>query len=159
MIRGFYRIEGGFRRPFVIAKLLFPDFNREETVELLVDTGADVTMLSEKDALRIGLNYEKLERAKKDLGGIGGKVETYSVEAIIKIEPDFIERVKILTVKNRLPNRSPEDIREELRELYQRIPSLLGRDIIDNFGLFMHGRTDRVSLLQDIEIPEGLFRY
>lgn len=159
MIRGFYRVEGGFRRPFVIAKIIFPRFNIEETIEFLVDTGADVTMLGEKDILRIGLDYEELGRARKDLGGIGGKAETYVIEAIIKIEPDFVERMKVLTIRNELPEKTPKDKKKELRELYQRMPSLLGRDIIEEFGLFMHGRTDRLFLLQDSEIPEELFGY
>ncbi len=155
MIRGFFREEIGFSRPFIIAKLFFPNLNIEETAEFLVDTGADVTMLSEKDALRIGLNYKKLEKAKKDSGGIGGKAETYIIEVIIKIEPDFIRRTKILTIRNKLP----KDIsKEETKKLHQRIPSLLGRDIIGEFGLFMHERTKRILLLKDVETPGEIFR-
>lgn len=157
MIKGFYKEELGFARPYVLAKIIFPKFDISEHLEFLVDSGADSTMISERDAMRIGLDYTKLEKSKKDVGGIGGKAETYVAEVIIKIQRDFVERVKVLVIKHLIPEDMKEEERKELVNLYRRIPSILGRDIIDNFGLFMHKRTHRILLLRDDEIPKELF--
>jgi hypothetical protein len=77
---------------------------------------------------------------------------------IIKIEPDFITRGRVFIGKNYIPTDLPENRHEELRKLIQRIPSLLGRDIIGQFGLFMHENTRRLFLLKDDEIPSALFQ-
>lgn len=100
-----------------------------------------------------------LLEGNRDMGGIGGFTETYFTEAVIKIEPDFTTRRRIFIGKNYIPPDLPKNRQEELGKLFQRIPSLLGRDIIGQFGLFMHENTRRVFLLKDSEIPDALFNY
>ena len=67
------------------------------------------------------------------------------------------EDIWIFIGKNYIPTDLPQNRQEELGELFQRIPSLLGRDIIGQFGLFMHENTRRIFLLKDNEIPDALF--
>lgn len=93
---------------------------------MLVGLGADFTVISEGDAKRFGLDYRMLMRADKDLGGIGGKVETYTAEAVLKIEPDFIDRRKILVMKNKISENVPDKEKKQLENLRQRMPSILG---------------------------------
>ena len=42
------------------------------TVEFLIDTGATKTTISDKDAIRLGIDYETLEKLGKGMLGIGG---------------------------------------------------------------------------------------
>ena len=59
------------------------------TVEFLMDTGASRTMLSDEDAISLGISYSKLVKLKQGLVGIGGPVTTYqlsNVELIFRKE-------------------------------------------------------------------------
>ncbi len=129
MIRGFYLRKGAATRPYIKGNIVFPGIG-EKDISFLVDTGADLTIIGEKDAIRFGPDYGKLERAKRDMGGIGGKVETYRAEVVLKIEPDFTDRRKVLVVKNKIPDNITNKEKEQLKNLPGRIPSILGRDII-----------------------------
>lgn len=53
------------------------------TVEFLIDTGATKTTISEKDAIRFGIDYGVLEKLDKSMLGIGGQLTpTYSKKQI-----------------------------------------------------------------------------
>ena len=52
----------------------------DETIEFLVDTGASRTTLLDKDAIYLGLDYNKLTKYKENLSGIGGSISTYVIE-------------------------------------------------------------------------------
>jgi predicted aspartyl protease len=52
----------------------------DETVEFMVDTGASRTTLLDKDAIYLGLDYDKLPKYKENLSGIGGSISTYFME-------------------------------------------------------------------------------
>ncbi|CEG13696.1 conserved hypothetical protein [groundwater metagenome] len=145
MICGFYRKRGRMMMPCVNSRVIIPDIG-EKDIKFLVDTGAERTVICEGDSVEIGVDYEKLERAERDLGGIGGKVETYTIEAILKIEPDFVDKRKILVIRNKIPKYLPDEEKKRLKNLYRRIPSLLGRDIISLFGLFIHEKTESVLI-------------
>ncbi|ODS41107.1 MAG: hypothetical protein A7315_07010 [Candidatus Altiarchaeales archaeon WOR_SM1_79] len=157
IIRGGYFKEGGFYHPFVSAEISFPELNTTDYIWFLVDTGADRTAISEKDVSRLRIGYDKLKKTNKDLCGIGGSVETYETEAIIKLSAEHIDRINILVMKNKIPDEIPQKEKERLRVLYQGIPSLLGRDILDEFGIFIHRKTNRILVLSDEKIPEDMF--
>lgn len=58
MIRGYFSTQGTRRRPFIDAILQFPTLNdRSLDVKLLVDTGADRTILSPLDARRLARRF------------------------------------------------------------------------------------------------------
>ncbi len=154
MLTGFYKHELGKARPFILAELDFPKLEIEnQEVEFLIDTGADVTMLSEKDAIRLGMDFSKLEKAKKDLGGLGGRAATYFAEAAIKIQ-SFKSQIRIVVIRHEIPKTLAAEEQQDLKRFYQRIPSILGRDVLDNFGLFINKKTNKICLLEDSELPE-----
>ena len=65
MIRGYYSAAGGRRRPYVKASFRFPSIRGQGLeVELLVDTGADRTILAPLDALRLSRRF----RVRKYIG-------------------------------------------------------------------------------------------
>jgi hypothetical protein len=141
MIRGYFSIERGRRRPFVDAVFQFPSLNNQQLqVPLLVDTGADRTILSPTDALRFsrrfGINLDDLPQSAPSTG-VGGQAATRTIEVVINID-SFSESLT-LTILEPIPGRLLP------------IPSLLGRDILSHFALFMEERTGRVFLLEPAE--------
>jgi len=132
MIRGYLTI-GTTRRPFVSARLQFPNLgNQLHPVELLVDTGADRTLLSLLDALRLGINMDILESGLPSIG-VGGQAATRTIEAVLTID-SFSTPLTLAIVETSRP-----------------IPSLLGRDVISLFALFLEERTGKVLLLDPAE--------
>ena len=128
MIRGYFSTDRTIRRPFVRCELEFPDHPdiRPARVELLVDTGADRTMLSPAMADRIGLNLDSLGTGRRSTG-IGGSVSTRIVECQFTIQ-DYTTRMPV--------------------------PAILGRDIMADFALFLEERTGRVLLLNQNDLEE-----
>ncbi len=141
MIRGYFLSRGGIRRPFVSARFQFPSLDNQilET-RLLVDSGADSTVLAPRDSKRlmrqVGLEFSTLT-ATKPGAGVGGKVKMRTLEAIMTIPPYSIP----LTLT--LLEPEPGDISP--------LPSLLGRDILSHFALFMQERTGQLLLLEPEE--------
>ena len=50
------------------------------SIEFLVDTGATKTTISDRDAVRLGIDYLTLEKINKGMLGIGGAVDVYMLK-------------------------------------------------------------------------------
>ena len=112
----------------------------EMQVEFLIDTGADRSCIGSSDASRMvrdfGVDLADLQDGP--LGrGIGGTVATRTAEVALTFG-DFSKNMRIEILE------PPPDARFA-------IPSLLGRDILSNFALFVEERTDKVLLLEPAE--------
>jgi hypothetical protein len=141
MIRGYFSIEQGRRRPFLDAVFQFPTLNNQQLqVPLLVDTGADRTILSPTDALRLsrrfGTNLADLPQSAPSTG-VGGQAPTKTIDAVLYI--NSYSASLTLTILEPIPGRLLP------------IPSLLGRDILSHFALFMEERTGKMLLLEPAE--------
>ncbi len=140
MATGFFVAEGAFRRPYVNVLVTFLDAdNQSIEIEFVVDTGADHTLLSPSDARRLhsqlGIDIRTMPHGNP-VGGIGGSAETRLVRATLTI--GSYETTMPLHVVD-LPS-GPNDM-----------PSLMGRDIIYDFALFMEHSADRLHLLRTAE--------
>ena len=138
MIRGYFSTQGTRRRPFIDAILQFPTLNgRSLDVKLLVDTGADRTVLSPLDARRLAHRFA-LDLTTLPQGvpstGVGGRSDTRTLETMLIL--DTFSLPILLTILDPPPGPLP------------RIPSLLGRDVLSHFALFLEERTNRVLLLE-----------
>ena len=138
MIRGYFATQGTRRRPFIDAILQFPTLNsRSLDVKLLVDTGADRTLLSPRDARRLTRSFA-LDLTMLLTGmpstGVGGQSNTRTLETVCLL--DTFSLPTLLTILDPPPGPMPS------------IPSLLGRDILSHFALFLEERTNRVLLLE-----------
>ena len=139
MIRGTFLETTARRRPVINAPVAIPSQNLLSRITFLVDTGADPTLLSPRDALRLGLNLELLQSGPST-AGVGGVTRTVVVDATITLGPV----VYPLSLRVLAPE-GPQ------QRALNRIPSLLGRDLLAHFALFMEERTNRVFLLDPNE--------
>jgi len=136
MIRGHLIAMGGRRRPFVLAHIVIPSQGISDDVNLLVDTGADGTLLSPSDAATLRIDLAQLSPGPPSTG-VGGRVSTVYAQAMLTLDGlTYQLPVRILAPRSR-----------EQQQALARIPSLLGRDILGHFALFFEERTDRVLLL------------
>ena len=135
MIRGYFRTVRGRNRPFIRCLVGFPSTPNARVIapEFLIDTGADRSLLSPRDAIGIGLDFSVLARGPASRG-VGGETTTLLVESMI-----YVARYRIALTLS-------------IPEAQRPIPSVLGRDFIANFALFMEERTSRVLLLDQTDV-------
>ena len=109
-------------------------------VEFLIDTGADRSIISDFDAFRMVENYGAdltNLRGGQPTRGLGGFTSTLTAEATLKIV-GFSQDIRL-------------DILAPSTETYLGVPSMLGRDVLSQFALFVEERTDKVLLMEPAE--------
>ena len=110
-------------RPYVSARVFIPRLGLAGNVSFIFDTGADSSVLMPADALTIGVDYSLLSNPFQSFG-IGGSAPTY------------VERARVAFADSNAHLIYGYDI-ELLIHLptdnAMRVPSLLGRNIIDRW--------------------------
>ncbi len=128
-------------RPYLTGSIDIPAVGLVEMpVEFLIDTGADRSIIGSSDASRMVRNFGVDLTALQDGPrgrGIGGDVATKTAEIALKFG-DFSKNMRMEILE------PPPDARFA-------IPSLLGRDVLSQFALFIEERTDKVLLLEPAE--------
>jgi hypothetical protein len=140
MIRGYFEPDRPRKRPFVEARLDIPDLSISANLAFMVDTGADVTTLGTVDTLFLNIDRNRLPPSGR-MVGVGGRIATAHINASLAFE-DL--RLPIL-----LRILTPWSRRQQQAVLG--LPSVLGRDVLRHFALFMEERTGRVLLLEPHE--------
>ena len=136
MLVGHFSGAGTRRRPFVSIDIQFPVLsNQRISVDLLVDTGADRTVLAPSDAAKLDIHITTLPQGRPSIG-IGGRRHIHTIDAVVILGTTEIH----LPLAILAPEASPLPL-----------PSVLGRDILRYFALFLEERTDRVLLLDPEE--------
>jgi hypothetical protein len=101
-------------------------------VWFLADTGASRTTLLDRDARLLGIKAENLQPALLPIVGIGGSVRSFLVReveiALASDQGDVILRQDLWVVQHDLAQLPPEEVARILR-----LPSVLGRDLINRF--------------------------
>lgn len=115
----------------------------EEEVDFLIDTGAVRTTIMDRDAKRLGINYRKLRKYEQKMTGIGGSVDTYVIEdSTLTFFADKNERhkesIKIMVLKH-----------VKLDGKIERLPSILGRDVIGKYHLIYSKPSGKVYLTDE----------
>lgn len=135
------KIQGYFNKrfqppaPFIRVTVESESQRIKRPLHLHLDTGASATVLLDKDASYLGIHVEKLKRAEKPIGGLGGFINTYVIEdAALFFRADHGE---VVEEKLRLlvGTHDPSKLSSEEKTLIMRMPSLLGRDIIYRYRL------------------------
>lgn len=127
--------------PYVIGLIDIPEVGVVGMeVRFLIDTGSDRTLIGDIDSDRMA-RYYSVNAGNLDEGvpsqGIGGIVSTREAQATLQLE-DFSTSLKI-DILQPIPGQQPT------------VPSLLGRDVLSHFALFMEDRTNHVLLLEPAE--------
>lgn len=131
-------------------------------VSFLVDTGADSTVLAPTDARKIGFDYGTTDEPPVLSYGIGGAANTSVLSASL-VFFDHEDRCLYGYEMTRFSILHPTDVqplgdRKLTGDVSRRVPSLLGRDVLDcwcltcdkvnnNVSAIVH-RSDAVATLQ-----------
>jgi len=141
-----YGTWGPFEAPYVRVILSCPSFFIQSPVIFLIDSGASRTTILDSDAARMRIDYSKLKRFEQGTTGIGGIVDTYILPDVTLTfrTPDGLheERFKEIFV---LKHGTQDD---KTLERVRKLPSLLGRDVINKYELVLN-RREEIVLLSD----------
>ncbi len=135
MIIGYFRPVGATRRPFIRCDIQFPAYPdiAPASIEFVIDTGSDMTTISPDIAGRSGLRVATLDTGVRSRG-VGSAFSTRVVESRITVQNfSTLHPLHILEVDHPMP-------------------SLLGRDFMRGFALFVEERTGRVLLLDQNDL-------
>jgi len=135
--------------PLVEALINFPTIGKRHII-LLIDTGASVTALLDGDASRFGITMDDASRhlklASHKVVGIGGMAETYVVKgAELRFATE--EGMEVSETFNlHVVLHDPRTLSVEESGLVLRLPSILGRDIINRYSLLFSASRGEVYL-------------
>ena len=139
------RINGFFElgTPYIAALIKCPDLDLAAPLRFLIDTGASRTVISDKDAVKLNLDYKKLEKLEDGLIGIGGEVETYTMNQVrlsFKSNGEVHEEeLEVLVLRH-----------QRIDEKVRKIPSLLGRDVLNKYAFSMSAKRNFVQIMEDL---------
>lgn len=129
--------------PYFAVRLQSPHF--QALVWLLADTGASNTALLDRDIRLIKIPFTALEPLAMPMVGIGGSVRSFLVRNVnftfASDEGDFTLQQDLYLIRHNLDQLPPEEASRILR-----LPSVLGRDILNRFHLSYDYRTGIVQL-------------
>lgn len=114
-------------------------------VSFVVDTGVLRTIISERDALKLGIEFDSVAKMEEGMLGIGGFADTYYVEDVrlgfySEEHRRHVERLDRIFISRQA------DLPEEIKN---QIPSLLGRDVINKLALVVDKRRELVALTDE----------
>lgn len=146
------RIEGEWGKPdapYIDAFLSHPGLGIEQAIKFLVDTGASKTHILDNDAARLKIDYSQLTQQEEGTVGIGGVVETYVMPQVTlffrthngKLHEESLKNIFVL-------NHHLEEMEKEERERIKLLPSILGRDVLNQFKLVLC-KADHLVVLTD----------
>ena len=146
MICGYF---DGFGRPIVEAQVDIPSLNVSYETSFVLDTGATVTCLHLRDALGAEINFPELREKGtwESLGGVGGSWEYRRVPATLVFEDSGTSDAVSYPI-DLLVADATDDLMDDPRAYNHalRLPSLLGRDIINRHDITYSLRLNRLEL-------------
>lgn len=129
--------------PYFALHLRAPDF--EGMVWMLADTGASRTILVDRDVRSLRIPAGSLEPSSLAIVGIGGSVRSFSLPAVdvtwASEEGDVTERLDLSVAQHDLDRLPPAEVSRILR-----LPSVLGRDLLNRFRFTCDYRSGTVRL-------------
>lgn len=115
-----------------------------DTIEFLVDTGASRTTICDKDVIRLGIDLSRLDKLSEGMLGIGGLVDTYVLKDVKltfrrENEGSHLENFdRIYVLKHAIRD-----------ERIMRIPSILGRDMLNKYALVYNKRNEMAYITDE----------
>jgi len=134
--------------PHIQAQLFLPRLQLHGLISFMIDSGADSTTLSLIDIERINVTYRRLRRnSTVRVQGSGGTQLCYTEEAILLLR-DEDAKTYHFQIYVHIPQKGSE--RGEC-EQQRRLPSVLGRDVLNQCSLTTNFQQGIVELVP----PEG----
>ena len=124
-------------RPYLRGRLLLPRLQINAVIRLCVDTGSDTTTLMPRDGNKISIDYSILNKSGQSMS-ISGAVDSYKERAILAFtdQDPIIHGYDIdLTIISPDPERPG----------INRLPSLLGRNILNRWTMHYAPTTDNLT--------------
>jgi hypothetical protein len=118
--------------PYLEARVSIPRLRLTGMISFLVDTGADATLLMPADSRKLSINFNALKNPTTS-DGIGGSAKGFNEQMVLS----FTDRRFIYSYLFNI------EIAERTK-YNDRFPSLLGRDIIDQWRLVMDKQQHKV---------------
>lgn len=137
-IRGRYT-QGNPPAPFVEARVYLLSQRLAFDLDFLIDTGADATMLSPGDVLKFGIDVDALRGQQRSYTGIGGSMQMVEEDARITFYDEGADEwqdVFITLLVAAAENAGP----------LTRLPSILGRNILNDYLCTLDARQGSVTL-------------
>ena len=129
--------------PYFAAHLHAPHFHG--LVWFLADTGASRTILLDRDAKLLGIPATAMVPAALPIVGIGGSVRSFLARdaeiTLISDEGDVVLQQALSVVQHDLGQLPPDEVARILR-----LPSVLGRDLINRFHFSIDYQSGTVQL-------------
>ena len=122
MITGFFSVRG---RPYIEGTVTLPRFGVSAGVPFLLDTGADSSCLHFRHTRRLAVPESSLSN-QSYVGGVGGTAAYYREPAIVTF---YYGPGRIYEISYNI------DLDLSCSDETFRMPSLLGRDILDNWHI------------------------
>ena len=103
----------------------------------MVDTGASRSLLSERDARILGIDYNRLELRKEPLVGLGGTLPVYETPGECSLTFRTVERKEHAESFPHFDVVKVEIEDEKTRRIvFNLIPSLIGMDLLPRFKFY-----------------------
>jgi hypothetical protein len=118
--------------PYLEARISIPRLSLRGFVSFLVDTGADGTVFMPADSKKLGVNFDTL-RNPVTSEGIGGAAKGFSEQAVLSFSDRRFIYSYLLDVEIAAPGARN-----------YRFPSLLGRDVLDQWRCVMDRSNNKV---------------
>jgi hypothetical protein len=136
-------------RPYIEGRVYFPRFAVHGDVSFLVDTGADASLLSPTDVYQMRLDLGAIARTS-EAQGVGGIVRSL-VEPAVVVFSAPAEAIWAYRLDLEILPPEPGDtgavLRERDPELSLKLPSLLGRDVLDRWRMLYDPPADDLSFI------------
>ena len=130
MIAGSFNPAG---QPLVKSRLVVPRLGVDDEIDFLVDTGADSTCLHPADGQYIRFPYDELV-VSLDSEGVGGSYPYYREDAFVVFYESDGSRARAFDII--LAVARPETpTSSNPRPVVNRLPSLLGRDVLNRLRM------------------------
>lgn len=123
--------------PYVYGEVYLPDLHLHTGVAFLVDTGADATALMPDDMALMGVDITRVRGRYQTVGGVGGQARYKRTRAVLRFQDhDAFGHFQ----------EFESDIHLTRSDAGQQLPSLLGRDILNECECTLDGVRERVAL-------------
>jgi hypothetical protein len=131
--------------PYLEARVSIPRLRLNGLISFLVDTGADGTIFMPADSRKLGINFRRL-RNPITSEGIGGPAKGFNEQIILSFSDRKFIYSYLLVAEIAAPTSHNH-----------RFPSLLGRDILDQWRFVMEKPKSRIVFTPRIwDLRQGI---